>query len=92
MERSDQRIHCLNKELIDVLNLNTYDLKRIRAERYKFFDGKIKQIGNEYKGKKIPQSILKTMKQELLTTFGGKFPEYCMVGVYLINKRLSKLN
>jgi uncharacterized protein (TIGR02646 family) len=81
----------LKKELDDVLNLNTYDLKRIRAERYKFYDSKVKRIGDEYKGKKIPRNILEAKKQDLLTKNGGKFDEYCMVGVYLLNKKLKRL-
>ena len=82
----------LDKELDYVLHLNTKDLRDTRAGYYKMFDDKIKQKGNEYKGKQIPRSFFETEKEQLLTKFGGKFPEFCMVGVYLLNKRLSKLN
>ena len=36
--------------------------------------------------------FFETEKQRLLAKRGGKFDEYCMVGVYLLNKRLKKLN
>lgn len=80
----------LDNELNEILHLNTKDLTDTRAGYYKIFDDKIKQIGNEYKGKKIPRGVFETEKEQLLTKFGGKFPEFCMVGVYLLNKKLAK--
>ena len=81
----------LNTELKDVLNLNTYDLKRIRAERYKFFNDMIAQEGKNRQGKDIQKRFFESEKQRLLTTHEGKFDEYCMVGVYLFDKKLSKI-
>lgn len=80
----------IDRELDDILHLNTKDMMDTRAGYYKLVDNKIKLKGIEYKGKQIPRSFFETEKEQLLTKFGGKFPEYCMVGVYLLNKKLSK--
>jgi len=80
----------LNKELVDVLNLNTYDLKRIRSERYKFYQDLYTREGKARQGKDIQKRFFETEKQKLLAKQGGKFDEYCMVGVYLLNKKLTK--
>lgn len=81
----------IDKELDNVLNLNTKDLRDTREWYYKTMKNKIKQIGDEYKGRSIPQRLFETEKEQLLTKFGGKFPEFCMVGVYLLNKKLNSL-
>ncbi len=80
----------LNKELVDVLNLNTFDLKRIRSERYKFYQELYTREGKTRQGKDIQKRFFESEKQRLLTTSEGKFDEYCMVGVYLLNKKLAK--
>lgn len=80
----------IDNEIEDILRLNTKDLRDTRAGYYKIFEGKIKQIGNEFKGKKIPKGIFETEKDQLLTKFSGKFPEFCMVGVYLLNKKIGR--
>lgn len=82
----------LNNELVKVLNLNTFDLKRIREGRYKFYKELIEREGKNRQGKEIKKRFFELEKQRLLTTQEGKFDEYCMVGVYLFNKKLSKLN
>lgn len=81
----------LNKELVDVLNLNTYDLKRIRSERYKFYKRLIEHEGKNRQGKEIQRRFFETEKQRLITKQCGKFDEYCMVGVYLLDKKLNKI-
>lgn len=80
----------LNRELVEVLNLNTFDLKRIREGRYKFYKELIEREGKNRQGKEIQRRFFETEKQRLITKQGGKFDEYCMVGVYLINKRLDR--
>lgn len=80
----------IDYELEKILRLNTKDLIDTRAGYYKIFDDKIRQKGNEYKGKQIPRSFFETEIEQLLTKFGGKFPEFCMVGVYLLRKKLAK--
>jgi len=82
----------LNTELREVLNLNTYDLKRIRAERYKFFSEMIALEGKRRNGKDIQRRFYENEKQKLLLKLDGKFPEYCMIGVYLFNKKLNKIS
>ena len=80
----------LNNELIKVLNLNTFDLKRIRGGRYKFYKELIEREGKNRQGKEIQKRFFESEKQRLLTTQEGKFDEYCMVGVYLLNKKLAR--
>ncbi|MDP3432458.1 MAG: TIGR02646 family protein [Bacteroidota bacterium] len=82
----------LNRELVEVLNLNTFDLKRIREGHYKFYRELIEREGKSRQGKDIQKRFYESEKQKLLSQQEGKFFEYCMVGVYLLNKRLSKLN
>lgn len=93
----------LKTELKNVLNLNTHDLKRIRAERYKFFNNMITQEGKSRQGKDIQRRFYEAEKQKLLTKSipkydengkiieNGKFPQFCMIGVYLINKKLERI-
>lgn len=80
----------LNEELEEVLNLNAYDLKRIRAERYKFFSEMIALEGKRRNGKEIQRRFYEAEKQKLLNRIEDRFTEYCMVGVYLFNKKLCK--
>lgn len=82
----------IDRELEEVLNLNTLDLRKIRAEFYKGVSEKIKEEGKGYAGKEIPKRFFEAEKQKLLIKSDGRFPEYCMIGVYLINKKLKKLN
>ena len=82
----------LNTELNEVLNLNTYDQKRMRAEIYKFYNEMIILEWKRRKGKEIRRRFYNAEKQKLLKKSDGKFPEFCMVGVYLLNKRLKKLD
>ena len=81
----------LNSELNDILNLNTYDLKRIRAERYKFFNDKIVQEGKRRIGKDIQKRFYESERQNLLAKTREKYDQYCMIGVYLLDKKLSKI-
>jgi uncharacterized protein (TIGR02646 family) len=81
---------AIDKDLDEILNLNTNDLKEIRKCYYMNIDDRIKKMGSEYKDKKIPRSILEKERQYLLTKYENKFPEYCMVSVYLLDKKLRK--
>lgn len=82
---------AIDRELEVVLNLNTKDLRDIRAEYYKNVRDKIEKIGSGYPRKGIPKRIYEDEKQVFLTKMNGRFPEYCMIGVYLINKKLNKI-
>jgi len=81
----------INTELNEVLNLNTKDLKDIREIFYKNIQNKIILEGKKRKGKDIQKRFYEIEKENLLTLTGGKYTPYCMIGVYMINKRLSKL-
>ncbi len=50
----------------------------------------IEQEGRSRQGKEIQKRFFESEKQKLLTKKGGKFDEYCMIGVYLLNKKLAK--
>jgi uncharacterized protein (TIGR02646 family) len=77
-------------ELNKILNLNTDDLKRVRAEIFRNINNRINQEGKIRQGKDIQKRFFESEKKRLLTKQGGKFDEYCMVGVYLLNKKLAK--
>lgn len=82
----------INQELNEVLNLNTKDLKDIRELFYKDIQTWIIREGKKRKGKDIQKRFYETEKQQLLTLKDGKFEPYCMIGIYLINKKLSKIS
>jgi uncharacterized protein (TIGR02646 family) len=82
----------IDNELNNVLNLNTKNLSDARAIYYKNIQTKIIFEGKKRKGKNIQKHFYEKEKQNLLTLNNGKFTQYCMVGVYLIDKKLSKLN
>ena len=87
---SDDEI--LNSELTKVLNLNTKDLQDIRQVFYKSIQNRIILEGKRRNGLDIQKRFYESEKERLLTKFGGKFTQYCMIGVYLINKKLNHLN
>lgn len=82
----------INQELNEVLNLNTKDLKDIRELFFKEIQTRIIREGKKRKGKDIQKRFFETEKQQLITLKDGKFEPYCMIGIYLINKKLSKFN
>lgn len=82
----------VNRELNEVLNLNTKNLKDIREVFYKDIQGRIILEGKRRKGKDIQKKFYEREKQNLLALKDEKFDPYCMVGVYLINKKLKKID
>jgi len=82
----------IDKELNNVLNLNTKDLKDVREAFYIEIQKRIIQEGKKRKGKEIQRKFYEKEKNKLLTMRNGKFEPYCMVGVYLINKKLKKFD
>jgi len=82
----------IDNELNSVLNLNTKDLVDIREVFYKEIQQRIILEGKKRKGKDIQKRFYEIEKEKLLTQNSGKYIPYCMVGVYLIEKKLSKLN
>jgi len=79
----------IDNELNSVLNLNTKDLVDIREVFYKEIQQRIILEGKKRKGKDIQKRFYETEKEKLLTQNSGKYIPYCMVGVYLIEKKLS---
>lgn len=86
--RSDDR--TIDRELDEILNLNTLDLKKVRAEYYKNIQQRISTEGKQRAGKEIQRRFYEAKKRKLLEMVDNKFSEYCMIGVYLINKKLRK--
>lgn len=82
----------IDNELNSVLNLNTKDLVDIREVFYKEIQQRIILEGKKRKGKDIQKRFYENEREKLLTQNSGKYIPYCMVGVYLIEKKLSKLN
>ncbi len=81
----------INRELNEVLNLNTKDLKDIREVFYKGIQERIIRKGKRRQGKDIQKRTYESEKQELLMLKKGKYIPYCMIGIYLINKKKNKL-
>ncbi len=82
----------IDNELNSVLNLNTKDLVDLREVFYKEIQQRIILEGKKRKGKDIQKRFYENEKEKLLTQNSGKYIPYCMVGVYLIEKKLNKLN
>jgi len=85
---SDDKI--INTELSEVLNLNTIDLQGVREFYYREIQNRIINEGKRRRGNDIQIRFYKSEKEKLLRMFGGNFKPYCMIGVYLINKKLKK--
>ena len=88
--RSDDPV--IDDEIDSVLNLNSLDLKKIREVYYRNFKQQIVDEGKRRKGKTIPKKYYEEEKQRLIDSAIHKFPQFCMVGVYLINKKLKKFD
>ena len=86
---SDDKI--IDQELNEILNLNTKDLTDIREVFYKDIQERIIREGKRRQGKDIQKRFYVTERQQLLSLKSGKYMPYCMIGIYLINKNLSKL-
>jgi uncharacterized protein (TIGR02646 family) len=78
----------INREINEILNLNTKDLKDIREVFYKCIQEKIIREGKRRQGKDIQRRFYESEKQDLLTLKKNKYTPYCMIGIYLINKKL----
>lgn len=81
----------IDSELNTVLNLNTKDLVDIREVFYKKVQQQIILKGKKRKGKDIQKHFYENEREKLLTQNSGKYIPYCMVGIYLIEKKLYKI-
>lgn len=80
-----------NTELEHVLNLNVKSLKDNRRVIYEEVQNRIVLEGKKKGSTALQKKFLQTEKNKLLTLHSGKFSEYCMVGVYVIDKKLKKI-
>jgi uncharacterized protein (TIGR02646 family) len=80
----------INTELSEILNLNTKDLRDIRAILYKDIQDKIIREGKQRSGKEIQKHFYESEKERLLLRNDDKLTPFCMIGVYLVNKKLRK--
>lgn len=83
--------NTLNDELEAVLNLNVKILKNNRRVLYEEVQNRIRIEGKKQDGKALKKRFLEKEKEKLLTLKSGKFREYCMVGIHVIDKKLKKL-
>lgn len=80
----------LDQELSDVLNLNNQDLVKNRRIQFEFIQKMIRDEGKKRKGKAIKRRYFEDKKNELLSKRNAKFNQFCMIGVYILNKKLRK--
>jgi len=83
--------NTLNEELESVLNLNLPRLVKNREAMYLEVQSRIRIEGKKQGNKVLQKKFLEDEKAKLLKMKNGKFKEYCMVGVYVINKKLRKI-
>ncbi|MCG8384712.1 MAG: hypothetical protein MJA30_04160 [Cytophagales bacterium] len=81
----------LDQELNDVLNLNSQTLKLNRKNFFRHVRDKIILEGKKQKNKALTRKFLESEKASYLAINGSANSEYCMVAVYIINKKLQKL-
>ena len=81
----------LNNELNSVLNLNMQSLKRNRQVIYEEVQNRIRLEGKRQKNHTLKRRFLENEKQKWLALNQSKYSEFCMVGVYVIEKKLKKL-
>lgn len=82
----------LNNELESVLNLNVKALKDNRRVIYEEVQNRIIVEGKRQGNKGLKKRFLENEKAKLLEQNAGKYFEFCMVGVYVIDKKLKKYN
>jgi len=81
----------IDNDLNKVLNLNVKTLKDNRRVMYEEIQGRIRGEGKRLGNKALKKSFLESEKEKLLSIPKGKYREYCMVGVYIIDKKLKKI-
>jgi len=81
-----------NQELETVLNLNVNTLKNNRRVIYEEVQKRIINEGRRIGNRALKKRFLESEKARLLSLNNGKFREFCMVGVYVIDKKLRRMN
>jgi hypothetical protein len=85
---SDER---LKEELETVLNLNVNQLKENRRAIYETVRDRIRNKVKQHKTNALQKRYLESEKRKWLNLNNGKFSEFCMVGVYVIDQKLKKI-
>lgn len=81
----------LNTELGTVLNLNVKLLKDNRRAVYETVQNRIRNKVKRHKTNTLQKRFLESEKRKWLNLDDGKYTEFCMVGVYVIDKKLKKI-
>lgn len=80
-----------NAELETVLNLNVKNLKDNRRVIYEVVQNRIRIEGKRLGSLALKKKFLESEKTKWLSLKDGKYYEFCMVGVYVIDKKLKKI-
>jgi len=80
-----------NTELGIVLNLNVNQLKENRRIVYEATRDRIRMKVKQHKNNTLQRRYLESEKRKLLNLSNGKFSEFCMVGVYVIDEKLKRI-
>ncbi len=81
----------LNTELETILNLNVPSLKSNRRVIFEEVQNRIRVEGRRQGNKALKKKFLENERTKLLSINNGKYTEFCMVGIYIIDKKLSKM-
>jgi len=81
----------LNTELETILNLNIPSLKANRQVIFVEVQNRIRNKVKQHKTNALQKRFLELEKRKWLNLVDGKYKENCMVGVYVIDKKLSKM-
>jgi len=81
----------LNTELETVLNLNVKQLKENRRVVYETVQNRIRNKVKQHKTNTLQKQFLESEKRKWLNLDNGKYTEFCMVGVYVIDKKLKRI-
>jgi len=80
-----------NTELETVLNLNVKQLKDNRRAIYETVQNRIRNKVKQHKTNTLQKRFLEAEKRKWLNLDNGKYTEFCMVGVYVIDKKLKRI-
>lgn len=81
----------LNTELETILNLNVRQLRENRRAVYETVQDRIRNKIKQHRTKQLQKGYLEAEKRKWLSLDNGKYKEFCMVAVYLIDKKLKKI-
>jgi len=81
-----------NIELEEILNLNVKNLVDNRRVIYEEIQNRIRIAGRQLGSSALKRKFLESEKAKLLALKNGKYAEFCMIGVYVIDKKLKKIN